>query len=329
MKPIALVVGLGLATVVGARSSAAQPPHQVPRIAMLRVDAPSDPRSQGLTEAFRQGLRDLGYVEGQSIRIEYRYAEGQLDRLPGLAWELVGLKPDVLVTQGTPATLAARRATQTIPIVVGGAGDLVGAGLVASLARPGGNVTGSTNLDPELSAKRLALLREVLPKVVRVAILYYGGPGGDPEELRETDTAARGSGVRVQPVQVTDPNQFQAAYAAMSAERAEALIIFQGSFTLSHRKPLLELATAHRLPTMGGEASWAEDGGLISYGYDRLHQWRRAATFVDKILKGAKPADLPVEQPVKFELVINLRTAKTLGVTIPSQLLTEADRVIK
>jgi len=162
-----------------------------------------------------------------------------------------------------------------------------------------------------------------------VAVLYHGGPGADPEELKETEAAARGSGIRLQSVQVKDPSQFQTAYAAMITERAEGLIIFHGSFTLSHRKSLLELATRNRLPTMGGEASWSEDGGLISYGYDRLHQWRRAATFVDKILKGAKPADLPVEQPIKFELVINLRTAKALGVTLPAHLLTEADRVIR
>jgi len=329
VKPIALIVGLGLGIVAAPLSAEAQQPKPVPRIGMLRVDAPGDPRGHGLTEAFRQGLRELGYVEGKSIVIEYRHAEGKLDRLPGLAAELVGLRPDVIVTQGTPATLAARQATRTIPIVVGGAGDLVRAGLVASLARPGGNVTGSTNLDPELSAKRLALLKEALPKLSRVAVLYHGGPGGDPEELRETETAARGAGIHVQSVQVTDPSQFPTVYAAMTKERAEAVIIFHGSFTLSHRKPLLELATKNRLPTMGGEASWSEDGGLISYGYDRLHQWRRAATFVDKILKGAKPADLPVEQPIKFELVINLKTAKALGVTIPSHLLSEADRVIK
>ena len=329
MKPIALVVGLGLGLVVAPLSAGAQQPKQVPRIGMLRVDAPGDPRGQGLTEAFRQGLREVGYVEGKNITIEFRHAGGKLDRLPGLAAELIGLRMDVIVTQGTAATLAARQATRTIPIVVGGAGDLVGAGLVASLARPGGNVTGSTNLDPELSAKRLALLKEVFPKLSRVAVLYHGGPGGDPEELRETEAAARGSGMHVQSLQVKDPSQFQTAYTAMTTERAEALIIFHGSFTLSRRKPLLELATKHRLPTMGGEASWSEDGALISYGYDRLHQWRRAATFVDKILKGAKPADLPVEQPIKFELVINLKTAKALGVTLPSHLLTEADRVIK
>ena len=329
MKPIALVVGLALGLVATPLPAEAQPPKQIPRIGMLRVDAPSDPRGQGLTEAFRQGLRELGYVEGKNITIDYRHAEGKLDRLPGLVAELVGLRPTVIVTQGTPATLAAKRATSTIPIVVGGAGDLVGAGLVASLARPGGNITGSTNLDPELSAKRLALLKEVLPKLSRVAVLYHGGPGGDPEELRETETAARGSGICVQSVQVTDPSQFETAYVSMATERAEALIIFHGSFTLSHRKPLLELATKQRLPTMGGEASWSEGGGLISYGYDRLHQWRRAATFVDKILKGAKPADLPVEQPIKFELVINLKTARALGVPLPAHLLTEADRVIK
>jgi putative ABC transport system substrate-binding protein len=212
---------------------------------------------------------------------------------------------------------------------VGGAGDLVGAGLVASLARPGGNVTGSTNIDPDLSAKRLELLKETFPKLSRVAVLYHGGPGGDDEELKETQAAARTLKIQVQPLEVKDPSQFSDAYAAMKKERAAALVIFHGSFTSFHRRQLVELAAKNRLPTMCGEPAWSDAGCLISYGHDRSHQYHRAAYFVDKILKGAKPGDLPVEQPMKFEVVINLKTAQQIGVTIPLTVLARADKVIK
>ena len=280
-------------------------------------------------EAFRQGLRELGYVEGQNILVEYRFAEGKEERYAILAAELVNLGVDVIVTQGTQATIAAKQATSKIPIVVGNAGDLVGEGLVASLARPGGNITGFTSIDPDLSAKRLQLLREAFPKVSRVAVLYHGGPGGDQDELRETQTAAKSLSVQIQPLHVQEPDQFQRAYAAMTKERAHALIIFVGSFTLLHQREILELADKIRIPTMCGGPEWSEVGCLISYGHDRRDQFRRAATYVDKILKGAKPADLPVQQPTKFELVINLKTAKQLGVTIPPNVLARADRVIK
>jgi putative tryptophan/tyrosine transport system substrate-binding protein len=246
-----------------------------------------------------------------------------------LAGELVHLGVDVIVTLGTQATLAAKQATNTIPIVAGGAGDLIGEGLVGSLARPGGNVTGLTNIDPDLSAKRLQLLRETFPKIARVAVLYHGGPGGDQEELSETQTAARALGVQIQRLQVKEPSQFQSAYAAMTKERADALIILHGSFTGFHRRALIELAVKHRLPTICGSPVWSTDGGVISYGHDRHDQFRRAAIYVDRILKGAKPADLPVQQPTKFELVINLKTAKQIGLTIPPSVLARADRVIK
>jgi putative ABC transport system substrate-binding protein len=308
---------------------AAQEGKAAPRIGMLRFDNPGDPRSQGLTDAFRQGLRALGYTEGRNIVIEYRYAEGKLDRLPKLAAELVALAPAVIVTQGTPGTLAARQATDSIPIVVGGAGDLVGAGLVATLARPGGNVTGSTNVDPALSAKRLQLLREALPTVSRVAVLYHGGPGGDPEELKATLVAARSLGLRIQPVRVERVGEFPGAFATIAEERAGALIILNGSFTLAHRQPLIELAAQYHLPTMGGEASWSEDGGLLSYGYDREYQWQRAATFVDKILKGAPPADLPVEQPLQYQLVVNLKTADALKLKFPHSIMLRANKLVR
>jgi len=305
----------------------AQPTKKVFRIGLLSPNRSSPMPLQ--IEALRQGLRDLGYVEGQNISVEYRFTEGKEERYANLAAELVGLAVDVIFTQGTAATLAAKQATNTIPIVAGGAGDLVGEGLVASLARPGGNVTGFTNIDPDLSAKRLQLLGEAFPKISRVAVLYHGGPGGDQEELRETQTAAKSLAVQIQPLHVLEPDQFQSAYTAMTKERAQALIIFAGSFTNPHRRELLELAAKIRIPTMCGNPEWSEAGGLMSYGHERRDQYRRAATYVDKILKGAKPADLPVQQPMKFEIVINLKTAKQIGVTIPPTVLARADRVIK
>jgi putative ABC transport system substrate-binding protein len=305
----------------------AQQPKKVPRIGWLSGGDPNSTRSQ--VEGFAQGLRELGYVEGQNIILEHRWAEGKSDRYPVLAGELVHLRVDVIVTLGTQATLAAKQATNTIPIVAGGAGDLIGEGLVASLARPGGNVTGLTNIDPDLSAKRLQLLKDAFPKVARVAVLFHGGPGGDQEELSETQTAARALRIQIQPLQVKEPSQFQSRYAAMTKERVDALVIFHGSFTGFHRRELIELAVKHRLPTMCGSPVWSPDGGLISYGHDRHDQLRRAATYVDKILKGTKPADLPVQQPTKFELIINLKTAKQIGVTIPPNVLARADKVIK
>jgi putative ABC transport system substrate-binding protein len=305
----------------------AQQAKKVPRIGWLSGGDSNSSRSQ--VEGFRQGLRELGYIEGQNILLEYRWAEGNTDRYPVLASELVHLRVDVFVTLGTQATIAAKQTTNTIPIVAGGAGDLIGEGLVASLARPGGNVTGLTNIDPDLSAKRLQLLKETFPKVSRVAVLYHGGPGGDQDELAETQTAARALGVQIQPLQVKEPSQFQSAYAAMTKERAAALIIFHGSFTGFHRRELIELAAKHRLPTMCGSPVWSTDGGLISYGHDRYDQFRRSAVYVDKILKGAKPTDLPVQQPTKFELIINLKAAKQIGLTIPPNVLARADKVIK
>ena len=305
----------------------AQQTKKIFRIGVLSGRGPSP--IPPFIEAFRRGLRELGYVEGKNVIIEYRWAEGKDDRYAPLAAELVSLGVDVIVTTGTQPTVAAKQATSTIPIIVLGAGDLVGEGLVASLARPGGNVTGFTNIDPDLSAKRLQLLREALPKVSRVAVLYHGGPGGDQEELRETQTAAKKLRLAIQPLHVLEPEQFQSAYAAMTKERAQALIIFQGSFTIFHQRALLDLAAKIRIPTMCATPGWSEAGALISYGHDRRDQWRRAAVYVDKVLKGTKPADLPVQQPMKFELVINLKTAKQIGVTIEPNLLVRANRVIR
>jgi putative ABC transport system substrate-binding protein len=275
-------------------------------------------------------LRELGYLEGKNILIEYRYAEGKREQWPELAAELVRLKVDVIVVGGVGVTQATRQATSTIPIVVGGAGDLVKAGLVGSLAKPGGNITGSTEISPDLSGKRLELLKEVLPKASRVAVLWYPSVGlTDDDEVRETETAARQFGVKVQLVEVKVPDEFDAAYRAIAKQQLNAVIIIQGSFTLFHRRQLVELAVKNRLPSVCESARFADEGCLLSYGADVLYLYRRAAVFVDKILKGAKPADLPVEQPTKFELVINLKTAKQIGLTIPPNVLARADKVIK
>jgi putative ABC transport system substrate-binding protein len=312
-------VALGALLFVVCVSAEAQQHGKVPRIGILISGSATN--LQKSIDVFRHGLRELGHFEGTNILIEARYADGNFKRLPDLAAELVRLKPDVIVTQGTRATLTVKEATNTIPIVVTGAGDLVGDGIVASLARPGGNVTGSTNIDPDLSAKRLELLKETFPKLSRVGVLYQGGPGGDHDELKETHTAARVLGVQVHASQVHEPSEFESAYAAMTRERVNALIIFHGTFTLFHGKKLLELANKNHLATMCGQPAWAEIGGLITYGHDRTHQWRRAAYFVDRILKGTAPAHLPIEQPTKFELIINLKTAKQIGVTIPQSVL--------
>jgi ABC-type uncharacterized transport system substrate-binding protein len=289
---------------------------------------PSEP-SRSNIEAFRQGLRDFGYIEGKNIFIEYRWAEGKLDRLPELLRELVDLKVNIIVTGGTPAVLAAKQATSTIPIVAASADNLIEAGVVASLARPGGDITGSTRVDADFSAKRLELLKEVVPKTSRVAVLYHGILGGDQEELEETQAAARNLGVKIQSLQVQDANQFMNAFAEMIAKRADALIIFTSSFTSFHREKLLEFATKGRLPTMCAQAAWIDAGCLISYGPSLTEFYRHAAYFVDRILKGSKPADLPVERPRKYELIVNLKTAKQIALTIPPTVLARADRVIR
>jgi putative ABC transport system substrate-binding protein len=299
----------------------AQQPKKVHRIGFLvNTGTPYQ-------EAFRQRLRELGYVEGQNLILDTRHAQGKQDRLPTLAKELVGLNVEVIVAGG-PAVRAAAQATKEIPIVAGSGVDLVASRLVTSLARPGGNVTGTTNIDMDLTAKRLELLKETFPKIARVAILH-GGAKSDIDELEETKAAGRTLAITIGSSQVKEPGEFANAYKTMAKDRADALIIFHGSVTLRHRKMLLELANKNRLPTMCGLALWAEEGGLISYGVDDGERWRRAAIFVDKILKGAKPVDLPVEQPTRFEFVINLITAKQIGVTIPQSVLYRADKVIK
>jgi putative tryptophan/tyrosine transport system substrate-binding protein len=305
----------------------AQQPTKVSRIGFLSPVSASG--STANLEVFRQGLREFGYIEGKNIIIEYRWAEGKLDRLPKLAAELVSVGVDIIVTGGTPPVLAAKKATNTIPIVAANADNLVELGVVASLARPGGNVTGLTRVDADFSAKRVELLKESFPKLSRVAVLSHGALGADQEELQETQAAARTLGVQVQSFTVQEPSQFLDTYAQMIKRRADALIFFTSAFTVFHRRQLVELAIKNGLPTMCGGAAWSNDGCLISYGPNVTELYRRAAVFVDKILKGTKPADIPVEQPTKFEFIVNLKTAKQIGVTIQPNVLARADKVIR
>jgi putative ABC transport system substrate-binding protein len=280
-------------------------------------------------EAFRKGLRELGYLEGKNISIEYRYAEGKLDRLPRLAAELVHRKLDVILTASEVGVLAAKNATSTIPIVFAVAEDAVESGLVSSLARPGGNVTGLTVLAAELGGKRLELLKEAFPKVARVAFLWRsGGPRGNLP-FTEIESAAKAFGLTLQSLPVRGLDDFQPAFEAASRENAQALVTTPDPLMNTHQVRILEFAAKNRLPAMYPSREFVELSGLISYAPNYLDLFRRAATYVDKILKGAKPSDLPVEQPTKFELAINLKTAKQIGVTIPPSVLARADKVIK
>ncbi|PYV94053.1 MAG: ABC transporter substrate-binding protein [Acidobacteria bacterium] len=305
----------------------AQQPTKIPRIGYLAAISLSTLAAR--TEAFRQGLRELGYVEGKNIVIEWRSAEGKADRLPALAAELVRLKVDIIVTAGPPLTRAAKEATTTIPIVMAQDPDPVGNGFVASLARPGGNITGLATLAPELSGKQLELLKEVVPKLSRVAVLGTSTQPGNAQALREVELAAGAFGVKLQYLDVLATKDIETAFRAASTRRADAVLVLASTVAASHRTEIAELAIKSHLPAIYYRSEFVEDGGLMSYGASFTDMDRRAATYVDKILKGAKPADLPVEQPKKFELVINLKTAKQIGLTIPPNVLARADRVIR
>jgi putative ABC transport system substrate-binding protein len=320
-----LLVALACSLLAAPLTAKAQQPAKIYRIGLLGAISPS--AYAPFIEAFRQGLRDLGYVEGKNIVIDSRWAEGRYERLPDLAAELVRLKVDVIVTHGPPASRAAKEATTTTPIVMALVGDAVATGLVASLARPGGNITGSSFFLPELSAKRLELLKEAIPGVTRVAVFVNPGNPTFPPALKAMELTAGSSGVELQQVKVRAANEIEGAFAAMAKRRAHALVVIEDALFSAHARRIAELATKSRLPTMGF-TEYAEAGGLMSYGVNRSDLWRRAAVFVDKILKGAKPADLPVEQPTRFELVINLKTAKALGLTIPPSIMVRADQVI-
>ena len=280
-------------------------------------------------DPFRQGLRDLGYIEGKNFTIEYRHADSKFERLPDLVAELIGAGVTIIVTSGMPAVIAAKKATSTIPIVAANADNLVDAGVVTSLAHPGGNVTGLSRVDADFSAKRLELLKESLPKLSRVAVLSYGSMGGDEEELREIQTAGHKLGIEIQPFPTPDPTQFSAAFDQMKNKRADAVIFLSSSYTQVYRAKLIEFAMKNRLPSMCSNAGWIDSGCMLAYGPTISDLYRRAAIYVDKIAKGIKPAELPVEQPTKFELVINLKTAKQIGLTIPPNVLARADRVIR
>jgi putative tryptophan/tyrosine transport system substrate-binding protein len=306
----------------------AQRAGTVPRVGWLSLFSRSDPQFQRSVDLFRQTLRELGYVEGQSVAIEYRWAEGKSERLVELATELARMKVDVIVADGgVPPAQAAQRATKTIPIVFSGPADPVAAGLVASLARPGGNITGPTLLSEELVGKQLELLIEVVPKMSRVAVLWNPTNAGNARQLRAAEAAA--SGLRLQPVGARDSAEIEKAFVAMTRQRADGLVVLIDAILYGERERIAALAAQNRLPAVYGYSVFAESGGLMSYAGSRSDMRRQMAVYVDKILKGAKPANLPVERPIKFDLVINLKTAKALGLTIPPSLLQRADQVIE
>jgi len=308
----------------------AQQPKKVPRIGYL---APGDAASDSTrAEAIRLALRERGYIEGQNIAIEYRYAEGKIDRLPDLAAELVRLKVDIIVVAGTDTMIrAAKNATKTIPIVMTGQGiDPVEAGLVESLARPGGNVTGLTNLSRELGGKRLELFKEAVPKVARVAVFYNPASPGSVRDVKEVlPVAARALGLTIQPWEVRGTEDFDRVFAAMGKQRPDGLYVPGSPVMRINKKRIVDFALKSRLPSMYAISEFVDAGGLMYYGADQAESYRRVAYFVDRILKGTKPADLPVEQPMRFELVVNLKTAKQIGLTIPQWTLMKADKVIR
>ena len=308
-------------------SAGAQQPTKVWRIGYLHGAARTPDGAP--PAALRQALQALGYVEGKDVTYVGRWAEAKRDRLPGLAAELVGLKVDVIVTRGGPAAEAARQATTTIPIVISGAGDAVGTGLISSLAHPGGNITGVTDQAAELSAKRLELLKDAVPKASRIAVLWNADDLAMTLRYREVERAARILHVAVQPLGVREPEDFDTAFAAMTRNRPDAFFLVTDALTTLNRKRIIDFAAAHRIPAMYEFDFLVRDGGLMSYGWDLDDNLRRAAVYVDKILKGAKPGDLPVEQPTRYYLLINLKTAKALGLTIPPSVLLRADELIQ
>ena len=323
MGLFAIIVAL---TLSGARVEAEQT-TKIPKIGFLITSSPTAiaPRM----EAFRQGLQELGYVEGKNIILEQRHAYGKADQLPALTAELLHLKVDLIVTSGPTATRPAKEATSTIPIVMTFDDDPVGSGFVASLAHPGGNITGLSTLSPEISGKQLELLREILPKLVRIAVIGTKSRQGTAQALKAIESAAAAFRVKLQYIDIPDSKRIENAFHAASKGRANAIVVLQSPVFNSQRPQIAELALKNRLPTAYPREEFVQDGGLMSYGVSILHLDKRAATYVDKILKGAKPADLPVEQPTKFEFIVNLKAAKQIGLTIPPNVLTRADRVIK
>ena len=305
----------------------AQPAKKVPRIGVIHGSTAAA-TSQNFA-AFQKGLRELGYVDGQNIVVERRSGDGRADRMSEVAAELVRLKVDVIVTSTDAAIAAVKQQTQTIPIVMANSTDPVGTGFVASLARPGGNVTGLSTISPELSGKRLELMKEVVPGLSKVAIMWNPDVRGAVLDYRETENAARLLRLQLQSVEVSRADDFERAFAALTTGRAEALIVVGSPLTFANRDQIASLAQKHRLPSTYFQRDYVDAGGLMVYGPNNAENWRRAATYVDKILKGAKPGELPIEQPTKFELIINLKTAKAMGLTLPLSLLGRADQVIQ
>jgi putative ABC transport system substrate-binding protein len=310
-----------------AANAEAQHPVKIPRIGYLARNPVSSTRAR--TDAFLQGLRELGYVEGKSIVIEWRSAEGQSDRLPELAAELVRRKVDVIVADASTTTRAAKKATAEVPIVMAYDLDPVGNGFVASLARPGGNITGLSSVAPEISGKQIEILKEIVPKLSRVAVFGESNNPGNAKRLKEVGLAAAGLGVQLQYVDINSGKDIDNAFHAARKSRADAVLVLGGPNLAAHRQALTDLALKNRLPAVYSREEYVDAGGLLTYGPSITDLFRHAAVYVDKILKGAKPGDLPVEQPTKFELVINLKTAKQVGLTIPPNVLARADRVIK
>ena len=305
----------------------AQQPKSVARIGFLAVSPPSALSDR--LDAFRQGLRERGYHEGKNIVIEYRYGEGKPDRVPALARELVQLDVKVIVTGGAHATLPAKRVTSTIPIVMAQDNDPLGSGFVASLARPGGNITGLSNLTAELAGKQLELLKEIMPRLLRLAVLRDLTEPGNPRAVKETEHAAQGLGVQLYYMEVQGADKIESAFHIAGSKRPDALLVLSSAIFNSNRQRIVNLATKNRFPAMYPRAEFVEEGGFMTYGVNTPDLYRRAATFVDKILKGAKPGDLPVEQPTKSDFIVNLKTAKQLGLTLPPNVLARANRVIK
>jgi putative ABC transport system substrate-binding protein len=319
------LTGLG-GLLVSPLVAGAQPAGKVPRVGLLLASSPGPSRE---VDAFQRGLRELAYIEGRNIAIDYRYARGQVERLPELAAELVRLNPDVIVAPYTPAALAAKRATRTIPIVFAAVADAVGAGLIANLGQPGGNITGLTSTGAELGGKRLELLKQVISTASRVAVLYNPADRSNVLVLKELQESAPSLGLTLQPLAIREPGDFEGAFSAMARDRTHAMFGVPGVLTYAHKEVLVGLAAKHRLPAMWGHRQFVDAGGLMSYAVNFYEQIRQAAAYVDKILKGAKPGDLPVEQPTRYELVINLETARALGLTIPPSLLLQADQVLE
>jgi putative ABC transport system substrate-binding protein len=316
-----------LLSLVGTELAQAQQASKVPLIGFLDLGSSSSTPLR--TEAFRQSLRELGYIEGKNVVIEFRWAEGKAQLFSDYATELVRLKSDVILTGSPQATLAVKKVTTTIPIVFTGIGDPVATGIVDSLARPGRNITGLANLSPELSAKRLELLKESAPKIRVVAVLWNGRSQGHPKVLKDSEVAARSLGIVLQPVEVRSAEDFAAAFQGALKSSADAFTTLPDPLIAAERKQIIDFTEKHRLPAIYPNSEFVERGGLMSYAPNFIDQYRRAASYVDRILKGAKPADLPIEQPTKFELLINLKTAKQIGLTIPPNVLARADRVIK